>query len=74
METIVDVDLFTVADLPDSVAEKWLEELGVRELEEESYITIQQWKQLDGEMTELFIYRTSLGYHLISDPRDPYND
>ncbi len=74
METIVDVDLFTVADLPDSVAEKWLEELGVRELEEESYITIQQWKQLDGEMTELFIYRTSLGYHLISDPRDPYNN
>lgn len=74
METIVNIDLFSVADLPDSVAEKWLEELGVRKLEEETYITIQQWKQLDGELTELFIYRTSLGYHLISDPRDPYND
>ncbi len=74
MEAIVDIEAFTVADLPDSVAEKWLEAMGVQELQEETYVTIQQWKQIDGELTELFIYRTSLAYHLISDPRDPSND
>jgi hypothetical protein len=36
VEGLVDVDLFSVADLPDCVAENWLKELGVKELQEET--------------------------------------